>query len=100
MKYTKSLAAVAFVAAMTAHTAQAADIRPAGTQIQIAENIERNIPAENRNVTAHRLTKPAVSRLPAEKGPRNAQPPGAQALMALGIALIVTPSMLRGAFSN
>jgi hypothetical protein len=27
-------------------------------------------------------------------------PPGAQALMALGIALIVTPAMFRGAFSN
>lgn len=30
----------------------------------------------------------------------NAQPPGAQALMVLGIALIVSPAMFRGAFSN
>lgn len=29
-----------------------------------------------------------------------ARPPGAQALMVLGIALIVTPAMFRGAFSN
>lgn len=96
MKYTKTLLVAAMFTALIAHPARAADPGPDKTQVQIAENI----PSENRNVTAIRTLDGANSEATPEKNTRTAKPQGAQALMALGIALIVTPSMFAGAFSN
>lgn len=95
MKYTKTLLVAAMFAAIAAHPARAGDMGPEKNPVQIAENI----PAESRNVTAIRRLETADPDASAENNPRT-QPQGAQALMALGIALIVTPSMFAGAFSN
>lgn len=96
MKYTKTLLVAAAFAVITTHPLQAADVGPVKVPVQIAENI----PAESRNVTAIRKLESADSTSPTANNPRTAKPKGAQALMALGIALIVTPSMFAGAFSN
>lgn len=100
MKYTKLLIVAAAVTAMATHSAQAGDIDLDDKQVQIAEDISRNVPAESRNVNALRLTKPDSRQPSAENGPQKVQPAGAQALMALGLGLIVTPSMFGGAFLN
>lgn len=96
MKCTRTLVVAAIVAAISTHTAHADEIQPKKDPVQIAENI----PAERRNVTATRPIDPGDSKAPVAKNIRAAKPQGAQALMALGIALIVTPSMFAGAFSN
>lgn len=96
MKYAKTLLVAAMFAAIAAHPARADDAGPEKDQVQIAENV----PAESRNVTAIRTIETADPAAPAANGTRAAKPQGAQALMALGIALIVTPSMFAGAFSN
>lgn len=100
MKYKKLLIVAATVTAMATHSAQAGDIDLDDKQVQIAEDITRNVPAESRNVNALRLTKPDSQQPSAKNGPQKVQPAGAQALMALGLGLIVTPSMFGGAFSN
>jgi len=105
MKYTKALVAAAMFTAITAHSAQAADAEPTNTgpkagQVQIAENIPVTVPAASRNITAIRKAETKTADGAAAGDPRKEQPPGAQALMALGIALIITPDMFGGAFSN
>ena len=102
MMYTKTLfVAATMLAAISVHPAQAEDIRSASPQVQIAEDIPAITPAGRRNVTAIRKTEmPAAADAAAGGVTRGPQPQGAQALMALGIALIVTPSMFAGAFSN
>ena len=96
MKYTKTLLVAAMFASITTYSAQAEELRSEKDQVQVAENI----PVENRNVTAIRAIDKADSAGPKADRPRAVKPQGAQALMALGIALIVTPSMFAGAFSN
>lgn len=95
MKYAKTvLLGISITVILTSPPAWASELEtvPKQPQTQIAQ-----IPAAAiRNVTAVR--RPGVRMGQAEK--RKAHPPGAQALMALGIALIVTPAMFRGAFSN
>jgi hypothetical protein len=95
MKYAKAvLFGISIAAVLTFHPVQAGELETMSQQpqTQIAE-----IPAVAiRNVTAVR--RPGKRTGQAET--RKAHPPGAQALMALGIALIVTPAMFRGAFSN
>lgn len=111
MRYTKTLCAAALLAVACAFPAQAGETIPAATgsknlQVQIAENSGANLRAESRNITAIRKAETSVSAVPTDSAnsetreTRNVQPPGAQALMALGIALIVTPAMFRGAFAN
>lgn len=105
MKYTKALVAAAMFTAITAHSAHAADTEPKNTgsksgQVQIAENIPVAVPAESRNITAIRKAETNASDGAATGDAGKEQPPGTQALMALGIALIITPDMFGGAFSN
>lgn len=101
MTYVKSLVAVALFSAFAAQPAKSADIQTANTPLQSGQvQIAENVPAERRNVTAVRKVDATVTDGTAADGARTVQPPGAQALMALGLALIVTPAMFRGAFSN
>lgn len=98
MKYTKTaLVAAILLAAPHAplHAGQRTALSDTGREslpVQIAE-----VPAIVRNVTA---AQKAPRETAERAGGDKAHPPGAQALMALGIALIVTPSMFAGAFSN
>lgn len=98
MKYTKT-ALVAAILLAAPHYPLHAQQRPAppgavaeAVQVQIA-----SAPAVVRNVTAARKSSPETAK---QTGGGKVHPPGAQALMALGLALIVTPAMFRGAFSN
>ena len=100
MKYTKALLAAILLATITAQPAQAADLRPEPAQVQIAETVPVAIPVESRNVTAIRRMDTPASAAPTAGGPQKAPPPAAKALMALGLALIVTPDMFGDAFSN
>jgi hypothetical protein len=96
MKYAKTVLLAASISVLSAHhSAGAGEMieKSKEAQAQIAE-----IPAAAvRNITAAQRMNTG-QQLPGEA--RKAHPPGAQALMALGIALIVTPAMFRGAFSN
>ena len=100
MKYAKTVLLGAIIAgALTFHPAAASELKTVSeqpqtrpqtqTQTQIAEFPAGAI----RNITA-------VRHQGGQAKTGKAHPPGAQALMALGIALIVTPAMFRGAFSN
>ena len=96
MKHAKTiLLGVSIAVILTTHPAGADEIAavPKQPQTQIAEVPVGVI----RNITAVRRT--GVTQTDRAQI-RNAHPPGAHALMALGIALIVTPAMFRGAFSN
>jgi hypothetical protein len=98
MKYTKTALVAAILISASHHPLHAqqrtaiADTVPETIRVQIAE-----VPALVRNVAVARKLSPEAAK---PTGGDNVHPPGAQALMALGIALIVTPAMFRGAFSN
>ena len=104
MTYSKTLLAVAMAAVIAAYPALASDSRSEGGQSQVAENTGQNVTrvtlTGSRNVTAIRRTAPATQAAAIDRNSPVAADPGAQALMALGVALIVTPAMFRGAFSN
>ena len=105
MKYTKALVAAVMFTAITTHSAHAADTEPKNSgpksgQVQVAENIPVTVPAESRNITAIRKAETNASDGATTGDARKEQPPAAQALMALGITLIITPDMFGGAFSN
>lgn len=106
MKYMKTALVAAFLLAAPIFPLQAeqrsgiAPAAPDAVRIQIAE-----VPPVVRNVTAIRKPSPetanrAAGDTAADASRDRVHPPGAQALMALGIALIVTPAMFGGAFSN
>jgi hypothetical protein len=97
MKYTKTALLAAALLAITHQplSAQGRGAAPETVQIQVAEN---HAPAPAvRNITASRASAAASAQ---STGGAKPHPPGAQALMVLGLALIVTPAMFRGAFSN
>lgn len=97
MKYAKMvLLGVSIGVALTLHPARAGELETVSEQPRTQTQIAEAPAVVIRNVTAVR--HPGVRTGMTE--PRKAHPPGAQALMALGIALIVTPAMFRGAFSN
>tara|TARA_R110002072_G_scaffold13606_12_gene57264 strand:- start:470 stop:796 length:327 start_codon:yes stop_codon:yes gene_type:complete len=108
MTYIKTLLAVAMISVIAAYPAQASDSRSEGGQSQMADsiaentaqNVTRDTLAGSRNVTAIRKTPAAAQGAANDGNTPVAGDPGAQALMALGVALIVTPAMFRGAFSN
>mgnify|MGYP003666163559 FL=1 len=75
------------------NTAAVTGPQPQGSAVQVAD---ASAPG-NRNITAA-VGRPRQTAKRA--GAENVHPSGAQALMVLGIALIVTPAMFRGAFSN
>lgn len=98
MKRTRTaLLAGSVLAAMTAHPLSAQRMAAPDAAPQIARAQDRTpTVAAARNVSAPRPGPAAMART----GGNKTQPPGAQALMVLGVALIVTPAMFRGAFSN
>ena len=95
MKYgtTVLLAAVLTVTAYQPLGAQGRGAAPELVQIAEAPNSATAV----RNIAAARRAAALTAQTPDGEKPH---PPGAQALMALGLALIVTPSMFGGAFSN
>lgn len=100
MNNIKMLSAAVLIAALSGGPVQATGLEPAKAQPQIAETISENNQADIRNITAIRNVQTSLPATAANVEPRNVQQSGAQALMALGIALIVTPAMFGGAFSN
>lgn len=97
-RFTTALWGLALVTAIAAPPLNAQQAPVPGTPLQVAEmtaapgteRMARNVSAltrrDNATETQQDHDKP--------------HPPGAQALMVLGIALIVSPAMFRGAFSN
>ena len=95
MKQTREFLAAVVVSCLAVSPAMSADAPPNITAVQIAENTPEAATAETRNVTATRRTdRPDIVDESADESP------AAKALMALGIALMSTPDMFGGAFSN
>ena len=91
MKRTGLLLAAAVVSCLALSPAVSADTPAKNIQVQIADNTPQPSTGESRNVTAVQKT---------ERPNPGAESPAAGALMALGIALMITPDMFGGAFSN
>jgi hypothetical protein len=104
MKYAKTVLLGAIIAgALTFHPAAASELKTVSEQPQTRPQTR---PQTQTQTQIAEFPAGAIRNITAVRHPGGqaktgkAHPPGAQALMALGIALIVTPAMFRGAFSN
>lgn len=97
-RITTALTGLALFAAMAVQPLSAQQSLPSGPDIQVAETpLTSGTGGTTRNIPA--LVRRDVTKVSQENDGKT-QPPGTQALMVLGIALIVSPAMFRGAFSN
>lgn len=91
MKRNSVLLTAAVVSCLAVSPAISDDTPAKNIPVQIADNTPQPSTAKSRNVTAIQRT---------ERPDPADETPAAKALLALGIALMITPDMFGGAFSN